>query len=85
MAVGLPVVSTNVGGIPEVLPKEASWLCAPGDAKVLAGAMLQAARCGDLRDRGAIARRVASENYGLEHMVQRYEELYRRLLPAGAK
>ena len=47
--------------------------------------MLQAARCGDLRDRGAIARRVASENYGLEHMVRRYEELYRRLLPAGAK
>lgn len=85
MAVGLPVVSTNVGGIPEVLPKEASWLCAPGDAQALAGAMLAAVRCGDLRDRGAIARRVASENYGLEHMVRRYEELYRRLMPAVAK
>jgi glycosyltransferase involved in cell wall biosynthesis len=85
MAVGLPVVSTNVGGIAEVLAKEASWLCPPGDAQALAGAMLEAARCGDLRERGEIARRVASENYGQEHMVRRYQELYRRLLPANAK
>jgi glycosyltransferase involved in cell wall biosynthesis len=85
MAAGLPVVSTNVGGIPEVLPKESAWLCPPGDAEALAGVMLQAARCGDLRERGEIARRVTADNYGLEQMVRRYEELYRRLLPGGAK
>jgi glycosyltransferase involved in cell wall biosynthesis len=85
MAAGLPVVSTNVGGIPEVLPKESAWLCPPGDAEALAGVMLQAARCGDLRERGEIARRVTADNYGLEQMVRRYEELYRRLLPGGGK
>jgi hypothetical protein len=46
--------------------------------------MLQAAGCGDLRERGEVSRRVASAGYGLEHMVRRYEELYRRLLPGGA-
>jgi glycosyltransferase involved in cell wall biosynthesis len=83
MAAGLPIVSTNVGGIPEVLPKESAWLCPPGDAGALADAMLQAVSCGDLRERGETSRRVAAADYGLEHMVRRYEELYRRLLPGA--
>jgi len=78
LAAGLLVVSTNVGGIPEVLPKESSWLCPPGDAAALAAAMLQAAACGDLRERGAISRRIASDQ-----MVRHYEAPYRRLLPAA--
>jgi glycosyltransferase involved in cell wall biosynthesis len=85
MAAGLPVLSTSVGGIPEVLPKKSSWLCPPGDAEALAGAMLQAAGSGDLRERGETSRRVAVAEYGLEHMTQRYEELYRRLLAGRRK
>jgi glycosyltransferase involved in cell wall biosynthesis len=85
MAAGLPILSTSVGGVPEVLPKESSWLCPPGDAEALAAAMLQAARCRDLRERGETSRRGAAANYGLEHMVRRYEELYRRLLPGGGR
>ena len=80
MAAGLPIVTTNVGGIPEVLPKESAWLCPPGDADSLAGAMLQAANCGDLRERGEMARRLATNRYGLDQMAATYEELYRRLL-----
>jgi len=82
MATGLPIVSTSVGGIPEVLPMESAWLCPPGDSEALAGAMLQAVACGDLRERGEFSRRLAASTYGLEHMARRYEELYRRLLPA---
>ena len=85
MAAGLPIVSTSVGGVPEVLPKESAWLCPPGDAGALAGAMLQAMESGDLRERGEASRRVATAGYGLEHMARRYEELYRRLLPGGAR
>lgn len=80
MAAGLPVVSTNVGGIPEVLPPDSAWLCPPADPDALAAAMLQALECGDLRERGEAARRVAAGNYGLTHMSRQYEELYRRLL-----
>jgi glycosyltransferase involved in cell wall biosynthesis len=60
MAAGLPVLSTSVGGVPEILPKESSWLCPPGDAEALAAAMLQAARCPDLRERGETSRRAAA-------------------------
>jgi glycosyltransferase involved in cell wall biosynthesis len=85
MAAGLPIVSTSVGGVPEVLPKESSWLCPPGDVEALAGAMLQAIESGDLRERGEASRRVAAAGYGIEQMARRYEELYGRLLPGGAR
>jgi glycosyltransferase involved in cell wall biosynthesis len=81
MAAGLPIVSTDVGGIPEVVRKESAWLCPPGDAGALAGAMLQAVHCADLRERGEAARRLAASTYGLEHMAGHYADLYRRLLP----
>jgi glycosyltransferase involved in cell wall biosynthesis len=85
MAAGLPIVTTDVGGISEVLTevlaKESAWLCPPGDAEALAGAMLHAANCTELRERGAIARRLAATTYGIEHMAGRYQELYRSLLP----
>ena len=84
MAAGLPIVSTNVGGIPEVLPSESAWLSPPGDAPALADAMLQAIQCSTLRQRGDAARQLASSTYGLEHMARRYEDLYRRLVPKPA-
>lgn len=80
MAAGLPVVSTNVGGIPEVLAKESSWLCPPGNVEALAAVMLEAARCGDLAERGEAARRLALSTYGLEHMAGKYDGLYKSLL-----
>ena len=40
LASGLPVISTNVGGIPEVLDQgKCGWLVEPGNAKQLAGAI----------------------------------------------
>jgi glycosyltransferase involved in cell wall biosynthesis len=81
MAAGLPIITTDVGGIPEIASTESAWLCRPGDAEALASAMLHAVNCKDLLQRGEIARRVASSTYGLEHMAARYQELYLRLLP----
>jgi len=81
MAAGLPIVTTGVGGIPEVLANESAWVCPPGNADALASAMLLAVNCGDLQKRGEIARRLATSSYGLEHMTALYADLYRRLLP----
>lgn len=83
MAAGLPVVSTAVGGVPEILPEDVGWLCPAGDATALAAAMLAAAASPDLRERGERGRKMVFERYGIEQMARQYEELYRRLLGAG--
>ena len=55
---GLPIVTTNVNGIPEIVTADEAWLVPPGDPHQLAGAIrgaLAAHRAGDTR-RAARAR-----------------------------
>lgn len=55
---GLPIVTTNVNGIPEIVTGDEAWLVRPGDPHQLAGAIrdaLAAHRAGDTR-RAARAR-----------------------------
>lgn len=76
MAAGLPIVSTRVGGVPEVaIEGEIAWLCQPGSAKVLAETMLAAVRDGaaPLQQRGGTARAKALANHGIEHMTALYQ------------
>ncbi|MCR6633570.1 glycosyltransferase family 4 protein [Devosia sp.] len=83
-AAQLPVVTTSVGGIPEIFAGTAETLVPPGDAEALAAAM-QA-----VLDRPEAARaemqvrlsRVASE-FSLETMVRRIEALYRDVQEKG--
>ncbi len=84
MAAGLPIVTTNVGGIPDVVARDSAWLCPPHDPAALADVILQAINAGDLRERGEIARRMAASSYGIEHMAAHYENLYRKLVPNSA-
>jgi glycosyltransferase involved in cell wall biosynthesis len=88
MAAGLPVVSTRVGGVPEVLPPEAGWLCEPGLAESLASAILAAVNEPDLASKGRAARRLAFANFGIARVQVEYERLFSRLIsrpvaPAG--
>ncbi len=81
MASGLPIVSTRIGGVPEVAPESLfPWFCAPGCAAALAEAMLRAAQSDQLAAIGAEARSLANTQYGLAQMSSRYEALYERLL-----
>jgi glycosyltransferase involved in cell wall biosynthesis len=82
MAAGLPVVSTAVGGVPEILPETVGWLCPAGDAARLAETMLAAAASPDLGQRGESARAMVFERYGIEQMARQYEDLYRTFLKA---
>ncbi len=71
MAVGLPVVSTRVGGVPEVVVDgETGLLVADGDAQALGRAVLELARDAELRRRFGEAGRL------------RYREHFRRALHA---
>jgi glycosyltransferase involved in cell wall biosynthesis len=54
----LPIASTDVNGVPEMLSSDDAWLCPPGDPARLAAAMrgaIEAARTGD-RSRSARAK-----------------------------
>jgi glycosyltransferase involved in cell wall biosynthesis len=80
MAAGLPVISTRVGGVPEVLPPEAGWLCEPGRAESLASAILAAVNEPDLASMGRAARRLAFAHFGIARVQAEYERLFSSLI-----
>lgn len=77
MAAGLPIVSTRVGGVPEVAPEgDVAWYAPIGDNVTLARLMVEAAQSGKLPAMGAKARRIALARYGIEHTQKQYEALF---------
>ena len=85
MAAGLPVVSTAVGGVPELVREGATGLLVPSeDAGALARA-LQALVDDPVRRQamGAAARQDAIAHFDIRHTVRGYEQLYEALLNRG--
>jgi len=81
MACGLPVVAYNVGGNAELVNAERGTLVPAGNEQEFAAALLRLLRDSGLRDQlGANARRFAEENFSLDRVCQRYEQLYTDLL-----
>jgi glycosyltransferase involved in cell wall biosynthesis len=81
MAVGLPVVATTVGGIPDVIEDGVTGLLIePGDQDGLARALSLLLSDAALRHRmGAAARAVVEEGYTPQRIVPMIESLYRTL------
>lgn len=82
MAVGLPIVTTRVGGNPEiVVPGETGKLVPPLDPAGLAAAMLEML---DEQSRWPEMARAARDrverNFNIREMVRHYEELYQDIL-----
>lgn len=79
MAVGRPVVATDVGGVREmVLHGETGFLASAGDAEALASGIVRLLRDPALRGRfGRAGRLVAERRFSLEAMVTAYGDLYR--------
>ena len=81
MAAGVPVVSTRVGGIPEIAPENhIAWYCPPGNAEMLGATMYNAAISADLTARSDHARQRARTNFSIRQTAAAYEELFRELL-----
>ncbi|GAB4154228.1 MAG: glycosyltransferase family 4 protein [Planctomycetota bacterium] len=79
MASGLPVASTDVGDVREVLPEECrSALCPPGDPDALARALegLLADPCRRARE-GRLNRARCEHRYGEAACLARFVEVYR--------
>jgi glycosyltransferase involved in cell wall biosynthesis len=72
LAVGVPVVSTAVGGVPEIVRDEVNGLLVKvGDADAAAGAMLRILREDGLRQRLAGAARPSVANLSVERVYGR--------------
>jgi glycosyltransferase involved in cell wall biosynthesis len=81
-----PIVASAVGDVPVALAHGAAGLLVPpGDPVALAEAMHRLlAQPLEARRLGSSAQVRATSEYGLDRMVQRYAELYGRLLANGA-
>jgi glycosyltransferase involved in cell wall biosynthesis len=85
MAAGLPVVASDVGGIPElVVDGETGLLVPAGDPDALAAALRRLVEDGELRRRlGAAARARVEQRFSVEQARRSHVELYERLLAGG--
>jgi glycosyltransferase involved in cell wall biosynthesis len=75
LASGVPVVSTAVGGIPDMIGEGMGLLAHPGDPESIAAQLRTALDRRDSWDRDAIAR-VAAERYGAEHVGAELSAIY---------
>ncbi len=77
MAVGLPVVAADVGGVSEiVLDGETGWLVPPGDVEALAEAMLSLLDTTRRAALGESGRRWVQQHAGEDAWLDRFEALY---------
>ncbi len=85
MAHGLPIVASNVGGIPEIIEHDISgWLVPAGDHAALAAAIRRMATDPVLRRRlGDAARERANVTFSLSTMVGKYDQVYDEALAGG--
>lgn len=81
MGAALPIVSTAVGSVPDIIGKaHCGWLCPPSNPEALAKAMEQAIQAPDLAAIGARSRKTVEEYYSVERMNREYECIYEALL-----
>jgi len=78
MALGVSIVASNVGGLPEVVQPEVTGLLFPkGDASAIARAVRRLQESPDLRaEMAAHAQRIHRETYTVEQMAARIAAIY---------
>jgi L-malate glycosyltransferase len=86
MACEVPVIATNVGGVPEVIEHGIDgYLVAPRDVDAAAGYAIEILSRPDRgRELGARARANARSKYCAEDVIPRYESYYRQVLSGAA-
>jgi glycosyltransferase involved in cell wall biosynthesis len=84
-AMGVPVVCSDAGGLPENVEHEVTgFVVARRDAQAIAERLAALAADAGLRRRmGQAARHRAQSLLSLEHQLDRFEEIYEQLLDAG--
>ena len=79
LSLGIPVIATNVGGIPEVLPTKFGKLISPNDEDALADAMIYMINHCNEYDTDAM-RNYVEENYSYYEVGKSFYKLYEAAL-----
>jgi glycosyltransferase involved in cell wall biosynthesis len=83
---GLPVVSTSVGSVSEVVLNNETGIVTDLDVQQLADALENLANDPRLRAQlGATAKKFTLANFGVQRLVHDHEELYKKLVSNQAK
>jgi len=78
---GLPVVTTRVGSVPEVVIDGITGIVTSLDVQEIANALEKLCEDKDLRLRlGGAAQKFTLSNFGVDRLVQDHQELYKRLI-----
>jgi glycosyltransferase involved in cell wall biosynthesis len=84
MACGLPVISTTVGGVPDLVSDETGILVPPGDVEALSHAMSRLAEDSRLRERmGQAGRKRYEKLFNPELVLPLMIATYRRVAPGN--
>ena len=83
---GLPVVTTNVGSVPEVVLDGVTGFVRSLEVQKIADALEELVRDNELRTKlGVEAKKFTLANFGVQRLVHDHEELYKKLLTNRAK
>lgn len=81
MALGKPIVATQVGGIPEIVLQGINgFLVPPRDPNKLAGAILKLAKEPSLRDQMGSYGKMRARNFDMKKTIERTEAIYSQLV-----
>jgi glycosyltransferase involved in cell wall biosynthesis len=82
MASGVPVVASDVGGLPEVVESGVTGFLSPvGDVEAMAGACLRIlSEPGTLRKFAEAAQRRAAQCFDYRRIIPQYESIYEELV-----
>jgi len=83
---GLPVVTTNVGSVPEIVINNVTGVITELDVQKIADALEKLAINEDLRRQlGIAAQEFTLANFGAQRLVNDHQNLYKKLLASRAK
>ena len=82
LAIGLPVVSTTTGSIPDVVAEgESGFLVPPRDPDALADRIVRLLQDAELRAAmGRRGRHTVEQSYSIDRMVDELEQVYRKVI-----
>jgi len=85
MACGVPVVASNIGGLPElIIEGETGYLCPLGDIEAFTDRARRILTDETLQQRMSAAARHRAEEFDTSHIVPRYEAYYEQVLAQAA-